>query len=145
MPTVEVGAGDDRGAIAAVLTAEGLPVAGLAHASELLVSRDGDRVIGCAAIEVYADGGLLRSVAVVPAFRDTGLGRALVDAAIARATALKLPALFLLTTTAERYFPRFGFEVVDRSAVPDGVRGSVEFTSACPSSAIVMRRPLPRR
>jgi amino-acid N-acetyltransferase len=48
----------------------------------------------------------------------------------------------LLTTTAERYFPRFGFERVDRKDVPESVRASVEFTSACPSSAIVMRKSL---
>lgn len=142
MPMIEVATAADRTAVEAVLSAEGLPIAGLADARELLVSRDGGGIAGCAAIEVYEDGGLLRSVAVVPSHRGTGLGRALVDAAIARALALKLPALFLLTTTAEAYFPRFGFEVVERGAVPGGVRRSVEFTSACPASAIVMRRRL---
>jgi amino-acid N-acetyltransferase len=47
-----------------------------------------------------------------------------------------------LTTTAERYFPKFGFERIERNDVPASVQASVEFTSACPSSAIVMRKPL---
>ena len=36
-------------------------------------------------------------------------------------------------------FARFGFDVVTRDAVPAAIRASVEFTSACPSSATVMR------
>ena len=38
-----------------------------------------------------------------------------------------------LTTTADGYFPRFGFERIERSQVPATVRESVEFTSACPA------------
>jgi amino-acid N-acetyltransferase len=128
--------------MATLLAAAGLPLEGLADARELLVAREAGAVIGCAAIEIYEDGGLLRSVAVAPAFRGTGLGRTLVEAALTRAQALNLPAVFLLTTTAERYFPRFGFEAIERDAVPDSVRRSVEFTSACPSTAVVMRKRL---
>ena len=50
--------------------------------------------------------------------------------------------LYLLTTTAERYFPKFGFERIERHEVPASVQVSVEFTSACPSNAIVMRKRL---
>jgi amino-acid N-acetyltransferase len=53
-----------------------------------------------------------------------------------------LQALYLLTTTAERYFPSFGFSVTTREKVPDAVRDTVEFRSACPASAVVMVRPL---
>ena len=71
-----------------------------------------------------------------------GLGRALTDAALQLARDLHAPAVFLLTTTADRYFPRFGFARIDRADVPAGVQTSVEFTSACPSTATVMRRSL---
>jgi amino-acid N-acetyltransferase len=50
--------------------------------------------------------------------------------------------VFLLTTTAERFFPKFGFEQIDREQVPASVQQSVEFQSACPASAIVMRKLL---
>ena len=53
-----------------------------------------------------------------------------------------MPALYLLTTTAERYFPKFGFERIERAEVPLSVQTSIEFTSACPSSATVMRKQL---
>ena len=51
-----------------------------------------------------------------------------------------MPSIYLLTTTAERYFPKFGFEPVARADVPATVQTSIEFTSACPSSATVMRK-----
>ena len=46
----------------------------------------------------------------------------------------------LLTTTAEGWFPRLGFVRVDRARVPAAVQLSVEFTAACPASAVVMWR-----
>jgi amino-acid N-acetyltransferase len=58
------------------------------------------------------------------------------------AEALKVPAIYLLTTTAERYFPKFGFERIARTDVPATVQTSIEFTSACPASAAVMRKLL---
>ena len=54
----------------------------------------------------------------------------------------QLSAVYLLTTTAERFFPRFGFEQITRADVPATVQESVEFKSACPASAIVMRKHL---
>ena len=69
----------------------------------------------------------------------------LVERCLAHAASSGLSKLVLLTTTAERYFTRFGFEVVSRDEVPAAVRESVEFTSACPASATVMQVALPAR
>lgn len=85
--------------------------------------------------EEYA---LLRSTAVAPDWRGTGLGRRLVTHVIAEAESRGIKALYLLTTTAERYFPSFGFVKTQRDAVPDEVKQSVEFREACPASATVM-------
>ena len=53
-------------------------------------------------------------------------------------------AVFLLTTTAEAFFPKFGFEPMLARDVPASVQASVEFRSACPASAVVMRKRLRR-
>jgi amino-acid N-acetyltransferase len=53
-----------------------------------------------------------------------------------------MKAVFLLTTTAEQFFPRLGFEPISRADVPESVQASVEFQSACPASATVMRKQL---
>ena len=140
---VEPARSADLDAVISLLRDNALPVDGLSdHLATTLVVRDGDRIVGSAALEVYGDGALLRSVAVAPGLQRSGLGRTLTHAAIDLARERGLPALFLLTTTADGYFPRFGFERIERTQVPDTVRESVEFTSACPASAIVMRKVL---
>ena len=71
-----------------------------------------------------------------------GLGHGLTEAAIRMAEDVGAPAIYLLTTTAERFFPKFGFEPIARTDVPANIQTSVEFTSACPPSAAVMRKRL---
>ena len=112
------------------------------HVGTLLIARHGLRVIGTAALELYPDGALLRSVAVDPTEQGHHLGHQLTEAALHLARERGAETVFLLTTTAERFFPRFGFEQITRDDVPTSVRTSVEFTSACPQSAIVMRKRL---
>jgi amino-acid N-acetyltransferase len=120
-----------------------LPVEGVDdHLRTMLVARDGARVVGTAALELYADGALLRSVAVDPTHQGRRLGHHLTEAALELARSHGAPAVFLLTTTAERFFPRFGFEPIGRAEVPASVQASVEFRFACCASAIVMRKRL---
>lgn len=141
--TFRAAAPDDWDAIARLLRDSGLPIAGAdAHLDGfLLATRDG-RVLGTAALERYGTAALLRSVAVVPEARGTGLGRALVDAAIGRARNSGIETLVLLTETAPQFFPRFGFLRISRDDVPDAVLASEEFRGACCKSAAVMRLDL---
>jgi amino-acid N-acetyltransferase len=142
-PTIAPARPEDAASVLRLLTANGLPTDGLGdHWQTTIVARDADRVVGSAALEVYADGALLRSVSVDPAMQGQGLGGALVAAAIRLAEEGRVEALYLLTTTADNYFPRFGFSRIARADVPAGVQRSVEFTSACPSTAVVMRKSL---
>ena len=99
-------------------------------------------MVGCAALEVYPDGALLRSVVVDADAKGLGIGKQVTMAALNLASALGTAAVYLLTTTAEEFFPRFAFERIGRDQVPAGVQMSVEFRSACPSTATVMRRAL---
>jgi amino-acid N-acetyltransferase len=112
------------------------------HVPTMIVAREEGQVVGAAALELYADGALLRSVAVDPGRQGRRLGHQLTEAALRLAGTRGADAVFLLTTTAERFFPKFGFEPITRDEVPASVQASVEFRSACPSSAIVMRKRL---
>jgi len=133
----------DLPAIHALLERLHLPLAGVAeHLPTMLVARESGEMVGTAALELYADGALLRSVAVEPRRQGSRLGHQLTDAALQLAMTRGASAVFLLTTTAERFFPKFGFEQIGREQVPESVRRSVEFRSACPASAIVMRKQL---
>lgn len=129
--------------IRALLERLHLPLAGVdEHLPTMLVAREGQQIVGTAALELYADGALLRSVAVDPLRQGKQVGHQLTDAALSLASIHGVTTVFLLTTTAERFFPKFGFEQITREEVPPSVRGSVEFQSACPASAIVMRKRL---
>jgi amino-acid N-acetyltransferase len=120
-----------------------LPLNGLRdHLATTLVAKRDGHIVGTAALEVYADGALMRSLAVTREAQGRGLGHELTNAAVGLARELGAPAVFLLTTTAEGFFPKFGFERIERQDVPASVQMSVEFTSACPSTATVMAKPL---
>ncbi|HEY7235924.1 MAG TPA: arsenic resistance N-acetyltransferase ArsN2 [Gemmatimonadaceae bacterium] len=132
----------DLPAIEQLLIASDLPLAGVAEALRGFVVAEYDgSLVGTAALEVRRDNALLRSVAVAPDWRSRGLGRALVTRVIADAEARGIRALYLLTTTAEHYFPSFGFQQIGRGEVPEDVRETDEFQSACPDTAVVMCRP----
>jgi amino-acid N-acetyltransferase len=140
---IERARAEDGDEVLGLLRMHGLPAAGLLeHLGTTIVARRNGHVIGSAALEVYPDGALLRSVAVAPGLQQAGVGRQLIDAVIQLATEVGTPAMYLLTTTAEGYFRKFGFDRIARQQVPSGVLTSVEFRSACPSSATVMRKVL---
>lgn len=142
-PVIRIAAPDDADAIEQLLIECHLPIDGFrACLPHTLVARDGDRIVGSAALEVYKSGVLLRSVAVDASHRGRGLGEALVEESFILACSKGATVAYLLTTTAAEFFPRFGFEPVARDDVPDDVKQSIEFTTACPSSAIVMRAAL---
>jgi amino-acid N-acetyltransferase len=133
----------DLQAIARLLEISDLPVEGVKDSLDgFIVAFADHRVIGVAGVERCADYGLLRSVAVDPDWRGAGIGGALVDRAIIQADAAGFASLYLLTTTAEKYFPAFGFEKIDRNEAPAPIRSNPQFTDLCPSSATVMRLPL---
>jgi amino-acid N-acetyltransferase len=107
-----------------------------------VVAEHGIEMIGVCGIEVYNVFGLLRSVAVSRKWQGRSLGRALVENRIAWAKAEGIRALYLLTLDADRYFERNGFRRVRREDVPVEIKGSLEFKSLCPETAIVMVKSL---
>jgi amino-acid N-acetyltransferase len=141
--SVEPASPHDLAAIEALLSANQLPTAGLGDSlGTALVARVGSRTIGSVALEVYPSGVLLRSVAVDNAWRGRGIGQQLTSAGLDLARSLGAGAAYLLTTIAGDFFPRFGFAPIERAEVPEDVKQSIEFRSACPSSALVMRAVL---
>ena len=127
----------------------GLPTDGLdeqfGDGYVLAAAGDGGELVGMAGLERHGpEDGLLRSVAVAPAWRGRGLGEALVDDRLAWARARGIRRVHLLTTTAADWFPRFGFRRVTRADAPAAVRASREFAAACPASATALRLDLER-
>lgn len=135
----------DLAAVERLLAANDLPTAGVRESFQhFIVASDASSVKGAIGLEVYDDPSektaLLRSAVVDSEVRGSGLGTELVQQVIELAAELQIRTLYLLTTTAEDYFPRFGFTRINREAASDGVKKSVEFRGACPASATVMVR-----
>jgi amino-acid N-acetyltransferase len=129
----------DLQAVEQLLIASELPIAGVPESlCNFIVAESEGSVVGVVGLELCCDHALLRSTAVAPEWRSRGLGRRLVERMIAEAEARNIRALYLLTTTAEHYFPSFGFVKTTRDAVPQPVRETAEFQGVCPASATVM-------
>jgi amino-acid N-acetyltransferase len=94
--------------------------------------------VGSAGLECYGTVALLRSVAVAPHLRGNRLGERLILAALDLAGEHGIEVVYLLTATAQGFFPRFGFTALGRSEVPP----SAEWTTACASTAHVMAKRL---
>jgi amino-acid N-acetyltransferase len=130
----------DFEAAAALLRASSLPLAGFAdHFLDALVADEGGAVVGCVALELYGEAALLRSLAVAAERRGEGIGERLAAAALSAAKASGARDVYLLTQTAERFFPRFGFSVEERALAPEVLGRSEEFRGACCPSAVLMR------
>ena len=139
-PAIRAARPADWSAIERLLTGRGLPPDGAReHLAAFVVAEQGSTLVGCAGLERYAEVGLLRSVAVSGDLAARGVGTGLVRASLDRARQLGLREVFLLTTTAAGFFPRFGFRAVPRAALPASLGASEEMRGACPASAIAMR------
>jgi amino-acid N-acetyltransferase len=129
----------DKPAVEALLLSRELPLDGLDANFETFWVADADgTLVGTAGLEVHGRLGLLRSLAVHPDRGGAGIGSRLTWQLLEEAVGLGLREVFLLTTTAGDFFPRFGFVRLRRREVPAEVQVSAEF-AACPATAIAMR------
>jgi len=129
----------DLPAVLDLLAEAQLPTAGVAeHFGSFFVVDEGGRIVATAGIERHGDAALLRSLAVAPDVRGTGLGAAILRRALHEANG-RADGIYALTTSAEAYLFRFGFERVARSSLPGQLLESRELQDACPSSATAMK------
>jgi amino-acid N-acetyltransferase len=134
----------DLPTVLGLLSRAGLPIQGVEARTlpDFVIAEDGATPVGVVGLEVYRESALLRSAAVEESWRGSGVGRALIDRALALSKERGIRDVFLLTTTAEHYFPRFGFACVGRESVPESVQASAEFQGACPSTAVIMQKKM---
>jgi amino-acid N-acetyltransferase len=133
--------------IQGLLSAERLPTSDLSAASarDFLVADGASAVVGAVAVERHGDHGLLRSLIVDPACRQSGVGHALVQAAEAIARRDGLASLTLLTQTAAPFFRTLGYRDIARTDAPATVQDSHEFTHLCPGSSLCMTKAMTTR
>jgi amino-acid N-acetyltransferase len=135
----------DTGEFRRLLEAAGLPASDLTAAlleRFLLAEDERGGLVGGVGLELAGEAALLRSLVVDPAQRGTGLGHALVESALELARARGVVEVWLLTTTADRFFERLGWRRVERASAPVGIRATAEFSTICPASSVCMVRDL---
>jgi amino-acid N-acetyltransferase len=93
-------------------------------------------------LELYGGDALLRSLVVAPGAREQGLGSALVEHAEKHARAQGVRAMYLLTTTAEQFFARRGYQRIARAGLVPAIQATREFRDLCPSSSALMAKAL---
>ena len=101
---------------------------------------DHERIGGVIGLQPHGRDALLRSFAVAPGWRGSGLASRLHAAALAQATTLGVDRLWLLTTTAAGWFVRHGWQQASRNDVPVALQATPGFSHLCPASALCMTR-----
>lgn len=144
MPVLRQATPQDWSAVQDLLLASGLPVddLGADKLDGFLIAEHDNNTVGLIGLEIYGTVGLLRSLVVEKRARRTGLGGKLVGSLESAAETAGIAELWLLTIDAEQFFQRHNFEIVERTAAPDEIRQTDEFSSLCPDTAYLMRKTL---
>ena len=133
-----INAGDPR--LGELLAACGLPTEDLGAPNQRFWSingKDGE-LLAAGGLEVYGTDALLRSLAAHPKRRGQGLAARLLDVVLEDARTQDLAALYLLTETAEGYFEKKGFRIIERRDSPAPIRSAPQFAGICPDDATAM-------
>jgi amino-acid N-acetyltransferase len=131
---------DDYEPIKALLMECDLPTQDLTleHLRHFLILQNEGNLVGVVGLEVRAQFGLLRSLAVQEKLRGQGLGQQLVSHAENHAATNFIQMLYLLTTTADLFFASLRYTETNRQQVPAIIQSTSEFATICPSSAVCM-------
>ena len=100
------------------------------------------RLLAVVGLELYPPVGLLRSLAVSATSRNQGIGSALLVDAERYAREHAVNDLYLLTTTAEKFFASRGYEKIERDDAPAAIRNTQEYSTLCSAASVLMRKRL---
>ena len=133
----------DLDSITGLLQSVNLPPDGLENClGSCFIARANGEIVGSAALEVYGEHALLRSLAVKRTMQGNGISSKLIAAIYAEAGGRNIKAFYLLTETVPEYFEKLEFQRIARADFPMAVQASVQFTSACCASAVAMMKLL---
>lgn len=134
---------EKRDEIKFLLQSQNLPAEDLPPTlTNFYIAIEEDKVVGVIGMELYGQYGLLRSMVVHPGYRNKKIAENLVQLLEEKAALAGLTSFFLLTETAENYFKRKGYAIINRNKVPVALLASTEFSHICPASATVMQKEL---
>jgi len=141
---MDIFAKPNEAAVKQLLSESGLPISDITaqHLQDFFGYGSGPELEGVIGLELFGEAALLRSLAVAASRRDSGLGSRLVAHAERHAREQGVQSLFLLTTTAEKFFLRRGYTRIPRDEAPAAIKGTKEFSGICPASSTFMVKQL---
>jgi amino-acid N-acetyltransferase len=132
---------DDKEKVMELLSLAELPIEDLTDKKmkNFMVAKSKDEeIIGVVGVEMLQQDGLLRSLAVYPAYRRKGIGSRLTREIESFAGHHGIKTLYLLTMTAADFFLKMGYEATQRDKVPQSIAKTEEFKNICPVSAVCL-------
>jgi amino-acid N-acetyltransferase len=141
---MEIFANPSKSTVKQLLSEANLPTADITarHLTHFFGCRQGSNLVGVVGLELCGDVALLRSLAVAPGRRGSGLGSRLVAHAERHGMEQGVKTLYLLTTTAESFFRRLGYSPIPREKAPTAIKATKEFSGICPVSSAFMVKHL---
>lgn len=136
--TVTLAGQADFAQIHELLQQNGLPTAGVDPVTGKYYVAKSTELIGVVGTECYGASAMLRSLAVKPQCKKSGVAKALISKALDILKSDAITDVYVITNTAEKYLNRFGFVKVDRSEVPATVLNTSALGDACPASSTHM-------
>ena len=125
-----------------LLKQNGLPVSDLDASKILFALTEGAEVIGTGGLEFFDDCALLRSLSVKKDWQGKGFGKIITSQLEQVCRQKGIAIIYLLTETAEDFFNKQGYLVVDRANAPLSIKNSSEFTTVCSASGILMKKSI---
>jgi len=101
-----------------------------------------ERVIAVIGLQIFGDAGLMRSLAVDANHRNQSWAEDLIKELLKHCQILHLETVYLLTTTAKKYFHHRGFMEISRDHLPAEIKKSTVYEDLCPQDATAMYMPL---
>jgi amino-acid N-acetyltransferase len=130
----------ERQDVFTLLKEQGLPVSDITEETLLYLLLEEGKMIGTSGLDIFDDCALLRSVCVVKEAQGKGYGKFLNEEIEHFAKARGINCIYLITTTAEKFFSHQGYSTIDRTTAPESIKQTEQFLGLCPSSAIVMKK-----
>ncbi len=122
-----------------LLTDAGLPSADLLESEvELFGILEKGQLFAVGGYEYFTGCGFLRSIAVRPDKQNQGYAGAITSHLELMLRNKGARNLYLLTFSAERFFEKRGWRIINRDEMPDEIKNTAEFSRLCPESATAM-------
>ncbi|NOT92546.1 arsenic resistance N-acetyltransferase ArsN2 [Ferruginibacter sp.] len=133
---------EEKQEVITLLQQEQLPVLDIDDDKVLYLLKNTDQTIGTVGLEIFEDCALLRSVSIIKEEQGKGYGKFINQEIEKYVKDAGINCLYLLTTTAKDFFDKQGYCVINREEAPLSVQRTAEFSSLCPSSAVVMKKKI---